>query len=147
MMRARKVSLRRWCRQDRADHATTPLRLHTNSLYFLISATPYCSFYHTVHDRYLLSSPPWCHQIDNDVSDVGSMLSFRAGAGMTSSTAAATSRTAPGGIPPQSGANTAAAPVPGLPSAPSSRRPIAYQRRVEELSGDGSQSEGLDSPT
>jgi len=90
-----------------------------------------------------LHCPLTDNDADNDVSDVASLASAHAStAPSTASTAASSPRMAMNQsmLPPP-----LASPI--APSiAPATRRSVA-QKRVDELSGEGSQSEGLDSPT
>ncbi|WVQ82579.1 hypothetical protein IAT38_004709 [Cryptococcus sp. DSM 104549] len=77
--------------------------------------------------------------IDNSFSDVGSIASARA------DTISSTSTQESPRMPPPANLPSAAAPTSSLPQ-PLTRRAL-HQKRVEELGGEGSQSEGLDSPT
>jgi hypothetical protein len=89
-----------------------------------------CAFLHTV-----LLRPA---DNEGDASDVGSMMSGHATAGAGQTPVA--SRPPPSSnLPPHSAVNAAT-----NPSCQPSRRAA---KRIEELSGEGSQSESLDSPT
>lgn len=97
----------------------------------------------TPYSSHHLQCPLTDNDADNDVSDVASLASAHAStAPSTASTAASSPRMAMNQsmLPPP-----LASPIaPGI--APAPRRSVA-QKRVDELSGEGSQSEGLDSPT
>jgi hypothetical protein len=112
-----------------ADHV---LPIHSS-----LDSTPKRLFFH------YLQCPLTDNDADNDVSDVASLASAHAStAASTASTAASSPRMAMNQsmLPPP-----LASPIaPGI--APATRRAVA-QKRVDELSGEGSQSEGLDSPT
>ncbi|KIR69333.1 choline-phosphate cytidylyltransferase [Cryptococcus bacillisporus CA1873] len=77
--------------------------------------------------------------VENSFSDVGSMNSYRAEALSTTSTIDSPTRMPPPPLPPHTAS--------GSPSTTQAGRRSYMQRRVEELSGEGSQSESLDSPT
>ena len=79
------------------------------------------------------------------MSDIGSILSDRAAASVSGVSTNSSSPRVNGHV--SSSMHTTMTPHMSSMLPPSARRAINAQRALDELSGEGSQSEGLDSPT